>query len=40
MNPQAVVMMAVTIILVWGGLVASVVSLRSAGRNTRDDDKK
>lgn len=30
MNAEAVLMMAVTIILVWGGLVASLVSLASA----------
>ena len=28
MNPAAIIMMIVTILLVWGGLVASVVMLR------------
>lgn len=35
MTATAVVMMTVTILLVWGGLVASLVSLRSS----RSDDK-
>ena len=41
MNPSAIVMMVVAILLVWGGLVAAILSLRNrstprAGETRRD----
>lgn len=32
MNPEAVVLMVVTMVIIWGGLIAAVVAFRSANR--------
>ncbi|WP_175954123.1 methionine/alanine import family NSS transporter small subunit [Schaalia sp. Marseille-Q2122] len=38
MTAPAIVMMVVTILLVWGGLVASVVALRGVNMPQHDED--
>ncbi|RRC96329.1 methionine/alanine import family NSS transporter small subunit [Schaalia canis] len=38
MTAPAIVMMVVTILLVWGGLVASVVALRGVNMPQQDED--
>ncbi len=38
MTPAAIIMMIVTILLVWGGLVASVVMLQNPANSGADDE--
>ena len=40
MNPAAIIMMIVTILLVWGGLVASVVMLRILPTPDADEEQE
>ena len=40
MTAPAIVMMVVTILLVWGGLVASLVALRGVNMTEHDDDHR
>ena len=40
MNPAAIIMMIVTILLVWGGLVASVVMLRILSTPDADEEQE
>lgn len=38
MTPAALIMMVIAILLIWGGLVAALVHLRSHPEDTREDE--
>lgn len=37
MNPEAVVLMVVTILIVWGGLIAAIVAFREGSKRVSQD---